>query len=204
MEAAISAWPAAERNRVLGQESSEEEEAVHVELVREAQGTELGAYKFCRVLKPLEAGALRKSAVGARRILTWEMVGGVRTVKVRQVATGFRGPVLTEGTVGTSGCTVDTSGYFRSSHLQVIPHTLLGKWELSSPDIKGAFLRADGFTRDVFLRAPPRMGILKCTPSLGIARSSEWFGRCSRSLPPVNAEAPRQFGNLPGNSGLAT
>ena len=52
---------------------------------------------------------------------------------------------------------MDTSGCLslRSSRLQANPLSSLKKWKLWSPDIKNAFPDADGFTRDVFLHAPP-------------------------------------------------
>ena len=46
----------------------------------------------------------------------------------------------------------------RSSHLQVISLCAITKWTFWSLDIKNASLRADGFTRDDFLRAPEGWG----------------------------------------------
>ena len=42
----------------------------------------------------------------------------------------------------------------RSPHVQVISLGALKKWPICSQDIKNAFLLADGFGRDVYLRAP--------------------------------------------------
>ena len=106
-----------ERNRVLGQERSEEERAVHAELAREAKGGEAEKWKSYEILKLLMAGDVGKSAVGARWVLTWIMVEGVTTVKARPAAKGFQDPDLKAGVLDTSGCVS-----LRSSHLQVISH----------------------------------------------------------------------------------
>ena len=50
---------------------------------------------------------------------------------------------------------MDTSGRvsLRSFHLQAISLCSMRRWKLRSLDIKVAFLRADGFYRDVFIQA---------------------------------------------------
>ena len=62
---------------------------------------------------------------------------------------GYQGPAFLEGIMGTSGRVG-----LRSSHLQVISLLASEKWNLWSPDIKNALLRADGFARGAFRQAP--------------------------------------------------
>ena len=61
---------------------------------------------------------------------------------------GSQDPDLEDGGLDSSGCVS-----LRASHLQVISLSKLGEWNLWSPLIKTAFLRADGLSRDVFSRA---------------------------------------------------
>ena len=70
-------------------------------------------------------------------------------MKAHSFAKGHQGPGLKKGRVGTSGFVC-----LRSSHLQVISLGALKKRIIWSLDIKSAFPRADGFGRQVFLRAP--------------------------------------------------
>ena len=84
---AISARVADECNRVLGQESSEAE-AANADLVCGAKGNLLDAWKASKASKPVVAGDVRRTAVDARRALTWEMADGVRTVKARLAPKG--------------------------------------------------------------------------------------------------------------------
>ena len=53
--------------------------------------------------------------------------------------------------MATSGCV-----RLHSSHFQALSVGTLKKWEIRSLDIKNAFLQADGFQREVFLRPPVR------------------------------------------------
>ena len=62
-EAATAVWAPDECNRVLGQELSEEEEALHAYLVREAKGKELDSSKSFKVPRPSIAGDVGKAAV---------------------------------------------------------------------------------------------------------------------------------------------
>ena len=84
-----------------------------------------------------------------RWVLTWKDLEGKPTVKARLVARGFQDPDLADGLVDTSSCVS-----FRSFYLQVISLSALKKWKLWSLDIKNAFLQADPFSREVYLRAP--------------------------------------------------
>ena len=77
------------------------------------------------------------------------MAEGEKCVKARLAAKGFQDPDLKDGLVETSGCVS-----LRSSRLQVISLSAIRKWKLWSLDIKNACSQADGFERDVFLRAP--------------------------------------------------
>ena len=65
------------------------------------------------------------------------------------MAEGFQDPDMKEGLMETSGCVS-----LRSSHLQVVSLSAVRQRKLCSLDVKYAFLQADGFERDVFLRAP--------------------------------------------------
>ena len=128
-------------SRVLGLELSEEEEAAHADLVREARG---------EVFEPLKGGGVGETAVDARWVLTRKMVDGVKTVKARQVASGLQDPGLKDGIADTSRCVS-----LCSPHLQVMSLSAPKKWKLRNLDIGNTILQADGFTGDVFLRAPP-------------------------------------------------
>ena len=88
-------------------------------------------------------------SLGTRRILTWEMVDGAKTVKLQLAAKGIQDSDLKEGVVDTPGC-----AGLRSSRPQDIPGSALKKWGIWSLDIKNAFLQADGFDRDVLLGSP--------------------------------------------------
>ena len=80
------------RNRVSGRKMSKAEEAVHADLVCEAKGKGLDAWEPVNEFKPIKAGEAGKTAVDTRRVLLWEMVGGVETVKARLMAKGFQDP----------------------------------------------------------------------------------------------------------------
>ena len=81
------------------------------------------------------------------------MADGAKIAKARLVAKGFQDPDSAEGLVDIPGCVS-----LRSSHLQVAALSDLDKWKLWSFDIENAFFQADGFDRDVFLRAPGEWG----------------------------------------------
>ena len=76
-------------------------------------------------------------------------MAGVSRVQARSAAKGLQDPDFMEGAVDTLGCVS-----LRSPHLLAVPLSAPGKWEILSLDIKNAFPRADGFSRDVFLLAP--------------------------------------------------
>ena len=67
----------------------------------------------------------------------------------RLVERGYQGPDLKGGIVDASG-----RASFRSSDLRANPLGALKEWSIRSPDVKDAFLQADGFGRDVSFRAP--------------------------------------------------
>lgn len=92
-----------------------------------------------KVLKPASEGDPSKAIAHTRRALTWKMVENKKDVKARLVANGYQDPDLTNGFAETSG-----SGSLRALKER-------GKRSL---DIGNAFLRADGFQRDIFLLAP--------------------------------------------------
>ena len=93
------------------------------------------------------------SAGDTRRVLTWEMVDGVKNVKALLAANGFQNPDLEDGVVYASGCVRPHPPYF-----QVIFLTAPKKWELRCLDVKIACLLAAGFSRDVSLRGPLEWG----------------------------------------------
>ena len=77
------------------------------------------------------------------------MVDGAKTAKPRLVAKGLQDPDLGDGVVDTPGCVS-----LRLSHSQNLSLSAVKKWKLWSLDIKNAFLKAGGFTGDIFLCAP--------------------------------------------------
>ena len=145
----LSAWVAEERNRISGQELTEGEERAFSDLVKKAKERELEAWEQLRVFSPIQPGTQQENLVDTRWVLAWKEVDGVKTAKARLAAKGFQGPDLRMGNVDIAGCVS-----CRSSHLQVVSLGALRKWPLWSLDIKNAFLQADGFDRDVLLRAP--------------------------------------------------
>ena len=84
------------------------------------------------------------------------MADGQKSATARLAAKVYQDPDIREGAVDTSVCVS-----LRSSHLQAISLRATKKWELRSLNIKDAFLRADRFTRDVFLQAPPERAPLR-------------------------------------------
>ena len=102
-----------------------------------------------RVLSPVNSGTQSKDLVDTRWVPAWKEDDGEKTVKARLAAKGFRDPDLRIENADTAGCVSRGSSHFRVTSLGA-----LGKWPLWSLDIKNAFLRADGFAREVYLRAP--------------------------------------------------
>ena len=87
--------------------------------------------------------------VDTRWVLARKEVDGAKTAKARLVAEGYQEPDLREGNVDGAGCVSH-----RSSHLQLVSLGPLKQSSIRSLDIKNAFLQADGFDREVYLRAP--------------------------------------------------
>ena len=96
-----------------------------------------------------------KAIADARRALTWATVDGKWDVKACIAANGYQGPYLEAGPAETSGC-----ASLRASHVQVTPLSAPKKWKLRNLDIKDASIEADGFDREVPLRAPLEWGPL--------------------------------------------
>ena len=115
MGAAISVWVAEERNRISGQELSEAEETLHVDLVRGAKEKELNAWTQFKVFKPRREGRNAKAVLNAMWELTWKMIGGRKNAKAHLVAMGHQDPDPREGAVDSTGCVS-----MRSSHMQAI------------------------------------------------------------------------------------
>ena len=145
---AISAWNAGERNRILGQEITEEAEISYQDIAIEAKGGELREWMYFEVFKPFKDGWPPKSVVDTRWVLTWEMVDGNKGVEARLVAKGNRGPDLKDGHLWMC----QSSPISPPGHPPGGPKT----WHISSLGIKNAFLQADGFVREVFPRVPTK------------------------------------------------
>ena len=77
------------------------------------------------------------------------MVEGVKRVTARPAAKGSQEPDLKDSIVDTSGRVS-----IRPSHRKVVSPSAREKWVLWSPEIKNALPEMDGFSVDVFLRAP--------------------------------------------------
>ena len=135
----FSAWVAEECNRILEQELTEGEERTFSDLVKKAREKELEALGHFRVFSPILPGTQEEDL----------RIRGGETVKARLAVEGFQDPDLRMGNVVITG-----SVSLRPSHLQVISLGALRQWPLRSLETKNAFLQADGFGRDVLLRAP--------------------------------------------------
>ena len=72
---------------------------------------------------PMEPRECYKDVAGARWVLTWKVVDGVKTVKARLAAEGRQDPDLKDGLVETSGCVS-----MQASHLQVVSLAALRGW----------------------------------------------------------------------------
>ena len=122
MEAALTAWVAAQCDRPLGQELSVDDELRFVEEVEAAKGRELDAWCKFQVFSSVPQTKATKDVAETRWVLTWKDLEGKRTVKARLVARGFQGPDLADGSVDTSSCVS-----IRPSRLQVISLSALKK-----------------------------------------------------------------------------
>ena len=76
----LSACVAEERNRVSGQELTEEEGRSHGDLARNANERELGAWRQFKVSLPVGMGAQSEGMVDTRWVLTRKEVGAEKTV----------------------------------------------------------------------------------------------------------------------------
>ena len=103
--------------------------------VHAAETREVDARSQFKVYSFMELGECDRDVVGTRWVLTWKVADGVKTVRARLLATGYRGPDLKDGLVETSGCVS-----LRSSRLQVVSLSALRGRRLRSLDIKNAFL----------------------------------------------------------------
>ena len=98
---ATSAKEADECNQILGQELYSAEEKLYSKDAHVAKIRELDAWSLFKVHSLIEPGKCDGAVVGNRWVLTWKMVDGVKTVKVRLVTKGYKGPNLTGGLVET-------------------------------------------------------------------------------------------------------
>ena len=114
-----------------------------------AKGRELNASEQLKVFKTLQGRRNSKSFVDTRWALTWKTVHGKKDVRARLAAKGYQGPDLRAWCVGASGRVS-----LRSSRLQGMPLGASKKLEIRISDVKYALLRADGFGREVIVRAP--------------------------------------------------
>ena len=119
------------------------------------------------------------SVVDTRCVLTWRLVRGGKDVKARFAAKGCREPDLRGSPVETSG-----RARLRASRPQVISRGALKRWNIWSLNIKNALSQADGFGREVFVRAPLGWGpktayrIRKLrAPASGLKKASAAFQR---------------------------
>ena len=137
----LFAWAAEECNRISGQELAEGQEPMHADLARKAKERKLDAWRQFEIFSPVVMQS--RDVVGARWVLTWKQV------KARLVAKGYQDPGIRNGNV-------DIAGYVsrRSSRLQSLSLGALKRRAIWSLDVKNALLRADGFDRAVYVRAP--------------------------------------------------
>ena len=106
------------------------------DLAREAKVKELSAWQNFWVFEPYQARGVSTKVVQTRWALTCK-------------ATGYQGPDLREGIVDASGRVS-----LPSCHLQGVSLCAINKGKIWGLYFKNAFSQADGFIRDVFLRAP--------------------------------------------------
>ena len=164
-----SAKAANECTRISGQELPLEEESVYEKDALAAKARELDAQTQFKVDSHMDAGKCNKKAVGTRWALTWKMVEGVKTVKARTAAKGYRDPDLKDGLVGTSGCVS-----LRSPHLQVTPLAARRKERVSA----SRWI----WTRCVY-PIPAWMASGVFSPCLEIEYSGLWLDRRPCGLP---------------------
>ena len=150
--AAISARVSEECNRVSARDSSEEEGKLHEDLVPGAKVKEADAWKQFKVSEPFKKRDIPKAVVSTRWVLTWKAADGAKCVKSLLASKGYQEPELKDGNVDASGCV-----RLHSSHLRVIPLGPIETWKIWSLDTENASLQADGFSRDVCLRAPTKL-----------------------------------------------
>ena len=115
------------------------------DLAHDGKMREMEAWKFFKVLSPIQESDISKKAIDSRWVLNWMMVDDVMQVKARLVTKGFQATDLTEGLVVSSGCVS-----LWSSHILVVSLCALNKWMFWSLDIMDALLQAEGFDRVVF------------------------------------------------------
>ena len=115
----------------------------------------------------------------------------------RQAATRSQKPDPRDGEVETAGCVSK-----RSSHLQVISLGALKKWESWRLDISDAFPRADGFCRDIYVRAPGEWiskdarRIMKLeAPAYSLGGSPAAFRQSWREYSVESVESPFKVGH---------
>ena len=94
-------------------------------------------------------GAQSKDLVDTRWALTGEIGDGVKPVGARLATKGYQDPDLRRGNVDFAGRVSR-----RSPHVQLISLGALRKWPIWRLDTENASLQADGFDREVYLRAP--------------------------------------------------
>ena len=101
---ALSARAPGARDRISGQELTEEEERNFADLAYKAKARELEAREHFKVSPPEKSGTRPKDLVDKRWPPTWKDVDGEKTAIARLVTTGYKDPVLRTGNVGTVGC----------------------------------------------------------------------------------------------------
>ena len=173
---AVSAWDADECDRASGQELPPEEGRQHAELVQQPKNRELDAWGKFDVYESRAIGNVSKQVVHTRWVLTWKMADGQKSVEARLAAKGYQDPDLKDGLVDTSWRISR-----RSSHLQVISLCSIKKWKLWGLDAENALSQADGYYRDVFIRAPAEWGPM-CGDRVWKRRASLRFERRAGGL----------------------
>ena len=115
MDGAASAWVADECAGALGQKSSPEATKQHAAFAQAAKIEGRDTWNQIDVFEPRKNDNVSRQNAPTRRILTWMMVGGRKSIKARLVAKGYQDPHLRGGIVDTPGRVS-----IRSSHLQMI------------------------------------------------------------------------------------
>ena len=112
---------------------------MHEDLARDAKVEKLDARKPFKASEPFKEGGISNAAVSTRLALTWKMADGEKCVEASPAAISYRGPDSKDGSVDTAGCVS-----LPSAHLQANALGAIEKWRIWGPDIKSAFLQADG------------------------------------------------------------